>query len=159
MSTDLVAFDALLEPILRVLATLDPSAPDAAATLAARFPVDGPAVRAIADAFAEGVRAGWLCQREGGPSVRYSRVRKATTPGAFSVDAVRMEGDALGHTHPNGEIDLCIATAGTPRFDGHPPGWVVYAPGTWHVPSVADGAMDILYFLPGGAIEFGPKRA
>jgi len=31
---------------------------------------------------------------------------------------------------------------------------VVYGAGSEHVPTVTDGAMLILYFLPGGAIEF-----
>ena len=61
-------------------------------------------------------------------------------------------------THPNGEVDLCFTVDGNPTFDGNAPGWTVYEPGSWHVPSVADGVMDILYFLPGGAIKFGPKE-
>jgi hypothetical protein len=68
-----------------------------------------------------------------------------------------MSGVGPGHTHGNGEIDLCLAVGGTPRFDGHGPGWVVYPPGSWHEPTVTGGAMDILYFLPGGAIQFGPR--
>ena len=40
------------------------------------------------------------------------------------------------------------------EFDGHAEGWTVYPSGSWHVPSVAGGVMDILYFLPGGAIRF-----
>lgn len=156
--SDLAGFDALLQPLVTFLAACDPNDRTLARTLAARFPVDGPEVRAIAAAFEAGVDAGWLCGRDGGPGVKYSRVRKATGPGALSVDAVRMDREGAGHTHPNGEIDLCFATAGDPRFDGHAAGWVVYPPGTWHVPTVSGGSMDILYFLPGGAIEFGPPK-
>ena len=58
------------------------------------------------------------------------------------------------HVHPQGEIDLCFAEDGEPTFDGQPPGWVVYPPGSKHVPTVAGGKMLILYLLPGGAIEF-----
>ena len=68
-----------------------------------------------------------------------------------------MNGPGLAHTHPNGEIDLCFAMDGDPRFDGHPEGWVVYGPGSWHVPTVTGGTMAILYFLPSGAIAFGPQ--
>ena len=70
-----------------------------------------------------------------------------------------MSAPGPGHTHPNGEIDLCFAVDGAPTFDGHPPGWTVYPPGSWHVPTVAGGVMDILYFLPGGAIRFEPQPA
>jgi hypothetical protein len=35
----------------------------------------------------------------------------------------------------------------------------VYPPKSWHVPTVEHGVMDILYFLPGGAITFEPKPA
>ena len=42
----------------------------------------------------------------------------------------------------------------TQRFDGNAPGWVVYGRGSAHVPTVTGGEMLILYFLPGGAIEF-----
>ena len=156
--SDLASFDALLAPLISFLAECDPKDRTLARTLAARFPVDGPELRAIAAAFTAGVDGGWLCGRDGGPGVKYSRVRKATTPDALSVEAVRMDREGPGHLHPNGEIDLCFATGGDPRFDGHAAGWVVYPPGTWHVPTVTGGSMDILYFLPGGAIEFGPKK-
>ena len=43
---------------------------------------------------------------------------------------------------------------GEARFDGHPEGWVVFGPDSVHVPTVSDGEMLILYFLPGGEIEF-----
>ncbi|HJL17019.1 MAG TPA: DUF4863 family protein, partial [Sandaracinaceae bacterium LLY-WYZ-13_1] len=74
-----------------------------------------------------------------------------------SIDCVHMDRPGPGHTHPNGEIDLCFAVRGEPTFDGHPPGWTVYPPGSWHVPTVEGGVMDILYFLPGGAIRFEPN--
>jgi hypothetical protein len=113
-------------------------------------------MRALAVLFEEGVAGGWLCDRQGGPGLTYSRVIKAA--GAeLSVDAVRMAGPGPGHTHPNGEFDLCFPVSGAPTFDDRPPGWTVYPPRSWHVPTVAGGTMNILYFLPAGAIEFGPK--
>jgi Domain of unknown function (DUF4863) len=68
-----------------------------------------------------------------------------------------MQGAGAGHTHVNGEFDLCFAVSGGASFDGRPEGWVVYAPNTWHLPTVGGGAMDILYFLPGGGIRFGEQ--
>ena len=87
-----------------------------------------------------------------------SRVFKASedTHG-LGVDAVHMSSPGPGHLHPSGEVDLCFALDGSPTFDGNPPGWTVYADGSWHVPTVTGGTMAILYFLPDGAIHFGPR--
>ena len=134
---------------------MDSAEAGAAATLNDRFPVDGPEMTEIASLFAEGVEAGWLCDRKGSDTVMFSRIHKATD-GELSIDAVRMTGKGPGHTHPNGEFDLCFAVDGAPSFDGHRPGWVVYGPDSWHEPTVEGGTMNILYFLPAGAIEFGP---
>lgn len=146
-----------LQPILNYLSNLDPSDPGAADTLNSKFPIDGEAMTALAALFSTGVEAGWLCERDGGPGVSFSRVTKAETPENFSVDAVRMDRPGPGHNHPKGEFDLCFPVEGSPEFDGNPPGWVVYGPQSWHVPTVSGGTMNILYFLPGGEIEFGPK--
>ncbi len=146
-----------LAPLVEFLDTLDPASADAATALNARYPVDGDDMKKLASIFADGVADGWLCDRDGGPGVTYSRVTKKTGGSDFSIDAVRMDRPALGHAHPTGEFDLCFATDGEPEFDGNKPGWVVYPPGSWHVPSVSGGTMNILYFLPAGAIKFGPK--
>lgn len=150
-------FEALLQPLLVFMGDLDPADPRAAERLEAHFPLVGGGLEAIAAAFDEGLADNWLCHRDGGPGVSYSRVRKALGPEDLSVDAVRMSGPGPGHTHPAGEFDLCFAAEGEPTFDGRPPGWTVYPPGSWHVPTVAGGTMNILYFLPGGAITFGPE--
>jgi hypothetical protein len=89
-----------------------------------------------------------------GSPVRFSRVQKAADAAAFSVDAVHMSWVGAGHTHPNGEFDLCFVVEGEPSFDLQPEGWTVYGKDTWHEPTVRGGVMDILYFLPGGAIRF-----
>ena len=47
-----------------------------------------------------------------------------------------------------------IPLDGTPDFDGHGSGWAVYPSGSVHVPDVTGGTMLILYFLPGGEIEW-----
>lgn len=143
----------LLTPVLEAVARLDLTNPDAArAAIEARCPFASDPVQAIGRALRAGVAAGTLCEREN-QGVRFGRVRKAG-PDGVSVDAVHMAQAGVGHTHPNGEVDLCFAVDGAPLFDGRGPGWTVYGPGTWHVPTVAGGAMDILYFLPGGQIVF-----
>jgi hypothetical protein len=149
-------FEQALSPILQALTGRAPE-PGAAEALNREFPIDGEAMQTLARLFEQGVAEGWLCDRQGGPGVSYSRVRKASSPEELSVDAVRMDRAGPGHTHANGEFDLCFAVEGSPNFDGNPPGFTVYPAGSWHVPTVADGTMNILYFLPGGAIEFGPK--
>ena len=146
-------FLAALAPLLDVVRGVNPGAPDAAATLQRSLPLDHPAVEKVRTMMRQGVDARWLCERENA-GVRYSRVAKDV--GGLSVDAVHMSTAAVGHVHPQGEMDLCFAVEGNPRFDGNPAGWTVYAPNTWHIPTVEGGSMDILYFLPGGAITFGP---
>jgi hypothetical protein len=148
----LAALNDALKPILEVLRT----APLDAAALEKALPLSSPQMQALKKLMREGVTARWLCDRENG-AVRYSRVLKSDAGGGMSVDAVHMSGPGAGHTHPNGEIDLCFTVSGTPKFNGEPEGWTVYPPGSWHVPTVEGGVMDILYFLPGGAIRFEPK--
>lgn len=140
-----------LRPLTDVLATVSVDDEDAAATLQDKAPVDGDLVRGLAELAFEGARDGWLLPKESG-GVRFGRVAKNL--GGFSVDAVWMNGPGPRHRHPDGEIDLCLVAEGQPKFDGQPPGWVVYGSDTTHVPTVRGGAMLILYFLPGGAIEF-----
>jgi len=151
-------FKDALKPLLEVVATIDPADPSAKALLDEKLPPTGPVVAGVAKLMREGVEAGWICDREAG-GVKFSRVQKANDGGSLSVDAVHMSAPGPGHTHPNGEIDLCFAVDGEPRFDGNAPGWTVYPPGSWHVPTVEGGVMDILYFLPGGAIRFEEKPA
>ena len=76
----------------------------------------------------------------------------------YSVDFVWMEGPAAGHTHTKGEINLGFAMSGKPLFDGRPPGWVVFPPGSHHIPTVTGGEMLLVYFLPGGAGRVGSRR-
>lgn len=103
----------------------------------------------------EGVRAGWLCDREGG-GIKYGRIFKpADDLQGFSVDVVDMR-DIAGphHVHPNGEIDLIMPIEGDAKFDGAPAGWMVCPPGSAHSPTVTEGRALILYLLPQGSIKF-----
>lgn len=141
-----------LGPLTEILAKIDVRDPRAAeAALAEQAPFDGDLVRGIRAAADTGVTAGWLLTRENA-GVHFGRVAKDLN--GFSIDAVLMRGPGPEHVHPGGEIDLCFARTGTPTFDGRPEGWVVFGPGSRHVPTVRGGEMLILYFLPGAAIEF-----
>ena len=121
------------------------------------FPMNSSAIIRIKSLVDEGLSSGWLCPREAN-GIRFGRVCKSSDESSgFVVDAVDMDKPGPGHTHPEGEIDLCFALEGTPLFDGNPPGWTVYPPGSWHIPTVENGRMSILYFLPKGAIRFEPN--
>jgi len=149
-----------LDPIIKTLETLDLNRPDEARqTLTERYPLDSTELATVIDLVKDGIDGGWLCPRSGG-GLRYGRAAKASAATyGFGIDTVDMTGAGPGHTHPTGEIDLCIPLEGTPTFDGNPPGWTVYSAGSWHVPTVSGGRMGILYFLPGGAIRFEPNPA
>lgn len=145
---------AALQPVLEHLRGLDLSAPGAAASLAAALPLDGSDLAPVHTLVELGLEEGWLCPREA-DGLRFGRLAKATAAtGGFAIDAVDMQGPGPGHTHPQGEVDLCLPVSGSPRFDGQAPGWTVYGPGSWHVPTVTGGRMVILYFLPDGEIRF-----
>jgi hypothetical protein len=146
--------DLLAEP-LAALDGLDLS--DAAAcraALAERFPHDGPAGGALRAALVAAVEDGVICDR-GNDAIRYSRLAKPSEASRdHSIDFVWMTGPGINHRHPKGELNLCFAVEGEPAFDGQPEGWVVFAPGSEHVPTVSDGRMLIVYFLPAGEVEW-----
>lgn len=144
-------FVALLAPLAEALRGVDVDAADAAAQAERAAAFAGPQVRALREAAVANIASDWLLPKAAN-GIRFGRVAKDLS--GFVVDAVLMDMPGPRHRHPNGEIDLCFATAGAPRFDGHPEGWVVYGKDSVHVPTVAGGQMLILYFLPGGAIEF-----
>lgn len=141
-----------LGPVLDRARSLDIEDP-AAAVAALRALPTSELEAALKEAHAEG----WLTPKESG-GVRYGRLARAdTSTRGFSVDVVDMAGAATGaHTHPRGELDLCFRLEDAPRFDGREPGWVVYPPGSRHVPTVTGGRMLIVYLLPEGAIQFEP---
>jgi len=149
------ALDAsTLAPLLDFARDLDLSDPAAAeAALEEAFPWQGDFVRGLHERLRAGVAEGTVCHK-GEPPMRWSRLMRPDEESRdFSVDAVLMSGPGPRHAHPRGEIDLCLPVSGEPRFDGREPGWVVYGPGSRHVPTVTGGEMLIVYLLPGGAFE------
>ena len=146
-------FVELLRPLATALQAVDVDAKDAAAQAERAASCRGAAVAAVEAAARANLTSEWLLPKAQG-GIRFGRVAKDLL--GFSVDAVLMDVPGPKHRHGNGELDLCFATKGDPRFDGKPAGWVVYGKGSVHVPTVTGGEMLILYFLPGGAIEFLP---
>lgn len=142
-------------PLLEAARGVDLGDPAAAEhELTKRFDPRGPAAHALNRELVALLEAGRVATRGDFP-VRYGRVSKAVAEtGGFSIDVVHMNGAGPRHAHPRGEIDYCLTIDGSPTFDGHPPGWVVFSPGSVHVPTVSHGTMLIVYLLPGGEIRF-----
>lgn len=154
---DPAALRAALDPLARIVATLDLSDPAGAErTLTSRAPPSQ--LLELRDLLLAAHAEGWLTPRDGGANVRFGRLAKPDEANAgHSIDAVDMEGEAAEHTHPAGEVSFCLARSGTPLFDGRPPGWVVLPPGSHHTPTVRGGRMLIVYFLPRGEVRWGPR--
>ena len=139
-----------LEPMMSMINGLDlTSAYTAQEKLNDSFPVTE--LQEIKDLCIQGLNAGWLCPRTA-PNLQYGRLIKSQKNGDVGIDTVYMPGtkkkcEGPGHEHPQGEVDLCFTTAGNALFDGNQEGWTVYPPKSWHVPTVSEGDMIILYFL------------
>lgn len=158
-----VALVEALSPLLQRIAELQPQSADSPEavqklqdTLEADFPYEGETVQGIKKMLAQGVQDGWACNR-GPESARFSRLAKPSPQTHnLSIDAVDMEGAAIEHTHPQGEISLAFPAPGASepscRFDQHPPGWVFLGPNSRHIPTVKGGRMQIIYFLPAGEV-------
>ncbi|MEM7156412.1 MAG: DUF4863 family protein [Myxococcota bacterium] len=127
--------------------------------LEAALPTAGPVATEIGATLRRGLEQGWLCDR-GEPKARFSRVAKASEDTHdLSIDIVALDGPALRHGHPRGEITLGFPidpTATDSRFDGHEAGWVVMPVASVHTPTVTGSPMLLLYFLPEGAMDWSP---
>jgi hypothetical protein len=147
-------FQQLVAPVARFA---HGRAVDAAlqADLNLQFPPESETFQQIRDACHAGIAAGWLCT-QGDAQRRFGRIFEpdAATHG-FSVDVVDIT-DLVGnhHRHPTGEIDMIMPVTAEAKFDGRGAGWLVYAPGTAHRPTVTSGRALILYLLPEGKIEW-----
>lgn len=119
------------------------------------FPSGGEPFVRIRDACHAGIAAGWMCG-QGDAKRRFGRIFEAgAATHGFSVDVVDIT-DLVGnhHRHPTGEIDMIMPVTPEAKFDGRGAGWLVYAPGTGHRPTVTEGRALILYLLPEGKIEW-----
>ncbi len=119
------------------------------------FPPQGELFRRIEQTCHAGIAAGWMCG-QGDAKRRFGRIFEAgdATHG-FSVDVVDIT-DLVGnhHRHPTGEIDMIMPVTPEAKFDGRGAGWLVYAAGSGHRPTVSAGRALILYLLPEGKIEW-----
>lgn len=152
MPTPQEELEQRLRALLPTIDGIDAADGDLAAEmLNAALPFEGPEVVRIRELCQVGIDEGWLLPKEAGSKVKFGRVAKDL--GGYAVDAVLMDDAAgLGHTHSKGEINMCFGWEGDPRFDGYEPGWVVFPPGSHHVPTVEGGTMLFIYFTPGGAV-------
>ena len=110
-----------------------------------------------------GVAEGWVAY-SAVHGAEYNRGRLAEpspkTSGMSIESAVMHDVKGQYHKHTRGEIDMVIPIDNGSEWCGRGAGWVVYPQGSEHFPTVTGGRTLILYFLPGGAIEYkDPPKA
>lgn len=155
----------LLAPLLAKVASLRPedrhdeaSVAELESLMEESFPYAEEHVQAVGAEISRGVKDGWLCNR-GEADSRFSRLAKpAKSTHGLSVDCVSMTGMAIDHTHTKGEVTIGFAADGADpqavRFEGRAAGWIFLGPGSRHRPHVEGGRMNLIYFLPDGAVEW-----
>ncbi|WP_020203803.1 MULTISPECIES: 4-hydroxylaminobenzoate lyase [Cupriavidus] len=108
-----------------------------------------------------GVEEGWAGYVEiDGAAYRRGRIAEPSPDTAgMSVESGLLR-DVKGqyHCHTRGEINMIIPLEPDAQFCGHGAGWRVFAPMSEHFPTV-DGLALMMYFLPGGEIEYRPPPA
>lgn len=104
-----------------------------------------------------GIQEGWACYREiTGPDYRRGRIAEASArTHGFTVESGMLR-NVLGnyHRHPRGEINMIGPVDKTGKFCGSGAGWRVFSPDSSHYPTVTGGTVTLLFFLPGGEIEY-----
>ena len=131
-----------------------------AARLNERYGADSDLFRELEECCNDGIESGWMGLR-GEPVRQGARViQPCHETHGMSVDLVQLI-DFTGphHRHPEGEVCAVMTESAAGRFDGHPRGWAVYPPGSAHWPAGTGGRVRILFFLPGGAIEYTDRAA
>ena len=146
----------LVEPIIQFLQG-QPIKPALEKELEEKFPKNSERLEKIQALLRKGLEEEFPMR--GKLELRFGRLLKNSETQPFSLDLVDMNCKGPGHTHPLGEIDLCFPQDPTATFDGRSDTWIVYGENSWHEPTVENGRMYILYFLPQGSIRFGAKEA
>lgn len=128
--------------------------PDVArATLQTKYPLSGDYMLEVRRLCQRGIDEGWLSAAAAGDTGTL-RVASSSKHFPFSIEVMHLRGQGIPHGHPRGEVTVCWAVDGSPRFCGAEPGWIACAPGSKHVPEVTGGAMFLLHFLPDGQIDW-----
>ena len=153
------ALVAMLSRLKNDLASVNLSKPDVArATLHSKYPPSGDYMLEVRRLCQRGIDEGWLSAAAASSAPNRSlRISPHSKYFPFAVEITHLSGEGQGHGHPKGEIAVGWAVDGNPRFCGSDPGWMVFAPGTKHVPLVKGGSMFLLHFLPGGQIDWDAK--
>ncbi len=103
-----------------------------------------------------GVEEGWAGYVEiDGDCYRRGRIADPSRETAqMSVESGLLR-DVKGqyHCHTQGEINMIIPLEPGAQFCGHGAGWRVFPPMSEHFPTV-NGKALMMYFLPGGEIEY-----
>lgn len=147
-------FTSLIKPVTAAIAG-EPVGPALEERLNADFAADSPAFEEIEAACHAAIDAGWMCA-EGGGTRRFGRVvEPSPETHGLSIDVVDMTDMRGGHhAHPAGEILMIMPQDNDAQFDRRGRGWLVYAPGTAHRPTVSGGRALVLYLLPDGRIDW-----
>ena len=125
-----------------------------------QFSPESDLFRALTDCCQDGIESGWM-GLQGEEKRKGARVIEAgTETNGMSIDVVQLV-DFTGphHRHPNGEVCAIMTAGPDDTFDDQPEGWAVYPPGSEHWPAGKGGRVRVLFFLPGGEIEYTDREA
>ncbi|HEV3106167.1 MAG TPA: DUF4863 family protein [Trinickia sp.] len=129
---------------------------DLAARLNREFGVGTDAYAQLKRLMLIGVEEGWAGYVEiEGDDYRRGQIADVSDETAgMSVESGLLK-DVRGqyHCHTHGEINMVIPLEAGSQFSGHGEGWCVFGPMSEHFPTVKGRAL-MLYFLPGGEIEY-----
>jgi hypothetical protein len=124
--------------------------------LNSRFGVRTPGYEEMSQLLQRGVEEQWAAYVEiEGPDYRRGRIAdpSSETVGLSVESGLLANVKGQYHCHTRGEINMIIPLEPGANFCGTGAGWRVFAPMSEHYPTVAGRAL-ILFFLPGGEIEY-----
>jgi hypothetical protein len=129
---------------------------DLAAFLNDEYGAGSETYEALASLLKAGVEEGWVGYVEiEGADYRRGRIAEPSDATAGMSVETGLLRDVKGqyHCHTNGEINMVMPLEEHATFCGKGAGWQVFPPKSEHFPTVVGRAL-ILFFLPGGEIEY-----